>query len=230
MWFAKSAWLALLFSCVSALPAVAAPIIYENFCPGDSTCPAGVTEASRPFTEIINADPNDYDPNDYTVTLVISGDSSAPAYVDEVSFKIDSAKVSDYEFLPTLSSAPIPGSPWIVYFDNISGSASSCVADTGQQQAVCSQSGPGNASNYGAPLPGQTLTWTFLVDLNDSEGALGADSPVNLRAQFLNADGSNAGILSPERTSVPEPSILTLLGSGLGLLAAGLVSRKKPRT
>ena len=226
MRLAKSACLVAMFSLVFALPAAADPFV-TNFCPGDSTCPLGVTEASLTFAEILNGDG---DPNDYTVTIRISGNASAPAYVDEVSFKIDSAQVNDYEFLPTLLSAPIPGSPWIVYFDTISGSANSCVADTGQQQAVCSQSqnGPGNTPNYGAPLPGQTLTWTFLVDLNDSEGPLSANSPVNLRAQFLTASGKNAGILSP--ASIPEPSSLTLLGAGLGVLAASLLPRAKSGT
>ena len=64
-------------------------------------------------------------------------------------------------------------------------------------------------------LQGQTLTWTFLVDLNDSEGPLSASSAVNLRAQFLDQNGKNVGILSP----VPEPGTLALLGIGASLAA-----------
>lgn len=196
-----------------ASPAMAATIIDIDYCPGDTTCPAGV-KANLTFEDYVN--PLDLnDPNDYLVTITISGDSTAPYYVDEVSFKIDSAQISDYEKLPVLQSAPLPGAPWLVYFDNVSGSASSCVANTGQQQAVCSQSGPGNLLNYGAPLQNQTLTWTFLVDLKDSEGLLSADSAVNLRAQFLTESGKNAGILSP----VPEPGTLALLGMGVSLAA-----------
>jgi PEP-CTERM motif len=194
-------------------PAVAATIIDINYCPGDATCPAGVTEARLTFEDNLLTD----DLNDYLVTIKISGDATSPYYVDEVSFKIDSAQVGDYEVLPTLQSAPVPGSPWLVYFDNVSGSANSCIASTGQQQAVCSQSGPANPINYGAPLQGQTLTWTFLVDLNDSEGQLSADSSVNLRAQFLDQNGKNAGILSP----VPEPGTLALLGIGASVAAIG---------
>ena len=210
----QSALLATIIAVVLAAPAVAAPIININYCPGDATCPAGVTEARLMFDEIVGGDPNDY-----LVTIKISGDGSAPYYVDEVSFKIDSAQVADYEVLPSIVSAPIPGSPWKVYFDNISGSTSSCIASTGQQQAVCSQSGPQDPLNYGAPLRGQTLTWTFLVDLNDSEGPLSATSQVNLRAQFLTESGKNAGILSPIPSSVPEPGTLGLLGIGAALAA-----------
>jgi len=209
----QSGLLATIMTVLLGAPALAAPIININYCPGDATCPAGVTQARLTFEE------NDLtgDLNDYWVTIKISGDNTSPYYVDEVSFKIDSAQVSDYEFLPTLSAvdAPIPGSPWVVYFDNISGSATSCVANTGQQQAICGQSGPGDPTNYGAPLQGQTLTWKFLVDLKDSEGQLSADSSVNLRAQFLDKSGNNAGILSP----VPEPGTLALMGIGASLAA-----------
>lgn len=218
MKFLQPALFATVATVLLAAPAKAATIIDINYCPGDTSCPAGVTEARLTFAE--NLDTADF--NDYWVTIEIKGGASAPAYVDEVSFKIASAQVSDYEFLPTLSAvdAPVQGSPWVVYFDNVSGSASSCVANTGQQQAVCGQSGPGDPTNYGASLPGQTLTWKFLVDLNDSEGQLSANSSVNLRAQFLNKDGSNAGILSP----VPEPGTLALLGIGASL---GAIRRRR---
>jgi hypothetical protein len=211
----QSVLFAIVATLLLAVPARAASIININYCPGDSTCPTGVTEARLIFDEIA-----DSDPNNYKVTIRISGDASAPYYVDEVSFKINSAQVSDYEMLPTLQTAPAQGSPWVVFFDNISGSTSSCIANTGQQQAVCTQSGPGaqNPPNYGAQLQNQTLEWTFLVDLNDSEGALSAVSGVNLRAQFLDQSGKNVGILSPVST-VPEPGSLALLGIGASFAA-----------
>jgi PEP-CTERM motif len=206
----QSALFATVLTVLIGAPAAAAPIIDINYCPGDASCPAGVTQARLLFDEIAGGDINDY-----LVTIRISGDATAPKYVDEVSFKIDSAQIGDYTSLPTLQSAPGSGSPWTVYFDNISGSASSCIANTGQQQAVCSQSGAGNPTNYGALLQGQTLEWTFMVNLKDSEGPLSATSSVNLRAQFLDSSGKNAGILSP----VPEPGTLALLGIGASLAA-----------
>ena len=204
----------------SATPAVADPL-YVNFCPGDPTCPDGVTEASITFDEILGGDPNDY-----LVTLRITGDSTAPAYVDEVMFKVSGATVSDYEFLPILQSAPTGGATWIAYFDNVSASGGSCTANTGQQQGVCAQSGPGNPSNYGAPLAGNTLTWTFLVDFQDSFGTLG-DDDFFLRAQFLTSRGTNAGILSP--VGVPEPSTVLLTSLGIGA-AVPFVRRRRRQT
>lgn len=193
----------------AAAPASADPVSI-NFCPGDATCPAGVTEASLKFVEnVATID----DLNDYYVTLLISGDSTAPAYVDEVSFKVSSAQVSDYETLPTLTAWPSTGTPWISYFDNVSGSSNSCVSNTGQQHAVCAQSGPGNASNYGGELTGETLVWTFYVDFVDPFGSVSLDDGLNLRAQFLTSTGRNAGILSP--TGVPEPATLFLTAIGI---------------
>jgi hypothetical protein len=169
-----------------------------------------VTEASLTFLE--NTSTTDL--NDYYVALLISGNSTAPAYVDEVSFKVPGAQVGDYEALPTLIAWPTTGTPWISYFDNISGSSNSCVSNTGQQHAVCAQSGPGNSSNNGGVLPGQTLTWTFAVDFVDSFGSISVDDGAFLRAQFLTSYGRNAGILSP-LSAVPEPGtlLLTALGS-----------------
>jgi PEP-CTERM motif-containing protein len=188
----------------TASPASADPVSI-NFCPGDPTCPVGVTEASLTFEEILGGDPNDYN-----VTLRITGDSTAPAYVDEVMFKVSSAQISDYATHPTLSTAPTTGTPWIPYFDNVSGSPGSCTSDTGQQHAVCGQSGPGNSSNFGGELTGETLIWTFNVNFVDSFGTIGLDDGLLLRAQFLTSTGRNAGILSP----VPEPATLFLTAIG----------------
>jgi hypothetical protein len=209
--------LALVVVLASAGRSEAAPITV-NFCPGDPTCPVGVTQASLTFTEIVNKDPNDY-----IVELVIKGNASAPAFVDEVSFKIAGVKNQEYEALPTLINAPNGGSPWVVFFDNVSGGTNSCVANTGQQHAVCAQSGPGSPSNFGAALPGKTLTWKFSVNLVNSVGPITSPSQLNLRAQFLNAKGKNVGILSPGgggSTPVPEPATLALLALGCALIPA----------
>jgi hypothetical protein len=89
-------------------------------------------------------------------------------------------------------------------------------------------------------LPNQTRTFTFLVDLAGSL-TITSTTGLNLRASFNNADGSNAGILSPGGSTsgggagagggsgsgqtVPEPATLTLLG--LGMLGAAYRARRQ---
>lgn len=218
-----------------------------NFCPGDQTCPSGLTEASLTFLERLDTP----DVNDYFVDLKLVGSAEAPDFVDLVSFKIDGASTPDgYEGKPQLVSAPGSDS-WATYFDNVSANGAACTQDTGQQQAVCS-----NSPGPGAALAGASLLWRYDVDLAGSF-TLATGSPVNFRASFLDAmlvEGKgqnkgqwftaykNAGILSPgggqlqcvadcppppddPPSSVPEPTILALVG--LGMLGAGLARRRR---
>ena len=199
-------------TCITAGSPLWAASLTINFCPDSASCPGGVYEASLTFTEILNDDPNDY-----YLDVWIKGDSSAPAYVDQLSFSISGVQTSGgYELQPTLLDAPGGGQPWVMFWDNVSASAKSCTKDTTHSQEVCTQSGPNNQSNFGAPLPGEELHWLYLVDFTGSV-QLSTDTIVNLRAQFLDSAGKNAGILSPaggQLTRVPEPSSLLLCVAG----------------
>lgn len=217
-----------------------------NFCPGNTSCPTGIIEASLTVIERLDTP----DVNDYFVDLKLVGTAQAPDVVDIVSFKIDSLLTTgDYEALPTLTSAPSGVNTWSTYFDNVSGSQSACTSNTGQQQSVCS-----NAAGNGVTVAGRTLQWRYEVDLAASR-TLGSGSMVNFRAAFFDAqqvrkkvngqwkwvtEYKNAGILSPNGGAlvcvagcpppggdrpIPEPTTLALLGAGL--LGAGVARRRR---
>ena len=157
---------------------------YTNFCPGDATCPASITEASLEFVEIAGGDPNDYD-----LYITITGDGVSPQYTDMVSFTITGVDTpGGYEVKPSLVGAgpattPLDGSAgsWGVFYDNIN-NESACTSDQGASQEVCVNSL--NVSNPGASTSGETV-WHLLVNLADDEAPLSASSTVNLRAHFV---------------------------------------------
>lgn len=224
---------------LSAAQVASATSFTTNFCPGDATCPTGITQARLTFTTVDGT----ADPNDYTLAMTITGNGDPllnGVFVDSVSFSINGVQTPQgYAALPGVTGPA--GATWTPHFDNINGSVAECTTNGAQAQEVCAQS-----SGNGVAVQNAVLVWNWTLDLVDSVGTLANGTGVNFRVQFVNGtSGANFTILSPgsqplgggtngggitgggQSTVVPEPASLLLLGSGLGFVATRLRRKKQ---
>jgi len=202
-----------------------------NFCPGNGSCPADLTEASITFT----TKDATLDVNDYTVTITFKGTLNN-TFIDMIDFTadIDMAK-------PTLDTPPAgpSASTWDIFFDKVD-NGQGCSGDDNNKKFVCAVSTTGTGPDFAG-----TNTWIFSVNF-DGNTLVDGNSDVNLRALFVNDQGQKVlDILSPNGNevtttttltpttdgapttngTVPEPALLSMLG--LGLAGAAYRARRR---
>ncbi len=196
-----------------------------------SSCPAGVG-ATLSISDT-NLAENQYDVTLTLDTLLVN--QADLANIISVQFDIKGYSGSDYDVQPPLLDATgVDGGSWSVFFDNIPG----CSADNLNTAHVCAKStGTGTDT-------GDVDTWVFHIDLDNTLANITSNVDLNLRAQFLKDDGTNGAIISPNfndiptgttrtgpptsepDTTVPEPTSLILLGSGLAYVGTRLRRRR----
>jgi len=204
-----------------------------NFCPGNATCPADLTEASLTFT----TNDGTADVNDYQLAVTFKGTSTA-LFIDAIQFTTDLTLAS----APVLTSSPTGTAlgDWTVSL-NGNVNANGCQVAGSNNKDACAED---TAVNGNGPDTNGTNTWLFNVDFTGTATS-GTTSDVNLRALFVNAQGQQSGILSPNGNEVtttttvtpttrgaptttggvPEPALMSMLG--LGLVGAAYRSRRR---
>ena len=173
--------------------------------------------------------------NQYDVTLTLDATLAAGVTgITAVQFDLTGYNGSDYQSKPTLDLSGVDGGDtWTVFFDNISNNP--CGGDNMNKQSVCSQ-----ASGTGTD-GGDVNTFVFHIDLNDNLANITSAIDTNLRANFtpngiLSPDFNDIPDTGPSRdgprrripvtTTVPEPTSLILLGSGLAYAGTRLRRRR----
>ncbi len=228
----------------------AALITTQTFCVAASNPVGESTSCPDGLGATLQLDLIDDATNTYTVTLTLDTTSalftSQYQAISGVEYAItgvkftDDASLGDYEAPVTLGSAP-GGVTWLgPFFDKVN-NGTGCDADKNNSESVCT-----NASNGIGTDTGDVDTWVFNLNLDDSLANLTANVDMNLRAVFLGPTNTNQGgtILSPDfndiptgttrtgpptsepDTTVPEPTSLILLGSGLAYVGTRLRRRR----
>jgi hypothetical protein len=223
---------------VMSVSAAQADTFKYNFCPVDADCPDDLTEGSMTFESIDGT----LDVNDYTLTVRFVG-TLDDLFIDTIDFTTG----LEFASLPTLTLAPTGTviGDWTTKYDKVNASAgNNCNGEMVNHLFACSKATTGNG-----PSVDGSNEWVFSVDFLGA-GELGEESPVDLRALFVDGDGRKVELVSPSTHTfdttgpsdttgaidttggsdttgrVPEPAMLTLFGAALALGARRLRARR----
>jgi hypothetical protein len=167
-----------------------------------------------------------------TTTYQIRLDINTAAYTGRSTDYIHSVavKITAFDFTKITGSLPVslvtaPGGTgiWSVQ----SGGETSAGCNGRGAGWFCSQDGSTVLAN------GTAYTWIWSVTLPNSESIFKAPFAASIKAEYNTRNGGKAGLTSADitlqdvRVKVPEPSLITLLGLGLGGIS--LLLRRRPR-
>lgn len=186
------------------------------------TCQGGIYSLTYEGVALPDADPL-HETFRITYEINTATYNGGGSYLDQIALKVSS---SVYDVSIFDDNAPGGAAAWTPLGKNSGINGSGCSGSG--NGFTCADSTIVLNGGLGLAVPGGTYTWIFDVTVNNGMLFAGLEGST-VKARYVDANGYKVGNLVSEKlTTVPEPSTLLLLGSGL--LAFGFVARRSRRS